>query len=45
MKFVENNPKYHEFIRNLRNDHEVKRGFIQQAYIDVSAHQEHMKKI
>lgn len=44
MKFVQNNPKYHEFIRNLRNNQEVKKGFVQQTYIDVSAHQEHMKK-
>ena len=38
MRLVENNPKYWEFIRNLRNDRRVKTGFIQQKYITKDEH-------
>ena len=33
MRLVKNEEKYWEFIRNLRNDPEVKRGFINQTHI------------
>ena len=44
MKLVENEPKYYEFIRELRNDKEVKKGFIQQKHIDFITHNDHMRK-
>lgn len=44
MKLVENEPKYYEFIRELRNNKDVKKGFIQQKHIDFTMHHEHMRK-
>ena len=44
MKLVENEPKYYEFIRELRNNKEVKKGFIQQRHIDFIMHHDHMRK-
>ena len=44
MKLVENEPKYYEFIRELRNNKEVKKGFIQQKHIDFIMHHDHMRK-
>ena len=44
MKLVENEPKYYEFIRELRNNKDVKKGFIQQKHIDSMMHHDHMKK-
>jgi len=43
LKLVENEPKYWEFIRNLRNDSEVKKGFIQQQYITTDNHKSFME--
>ena len=40
----ENERKYWEFIRNLRNDSRVKRGFIQQRHICCGEHEHYMKK-
>jgi len=37
-KLVPNEEKYWEFIRNLRNDSRVKRGFIEQKHIQKPEH-------
>ena len=42
LKLVENEPKYWEFIRNLRNDPKVKVGFVQQDYISQDLHKAYM---
>ena len=39
-----NKPKYWEFIRNLRNDPRVRKGFVKQRYISVKAHAKYMEK-
>lgn len=44
MKLVENEPRYYEFIRRLRDDKEVKKGFIQQEDITEKQHQKFMMK-
>ena len=44
LEFVENAPKYYEFIRKLRNNPVVKRGFIQQGNISKSQQLLYMKK-
>ena len=44
MKLVENEPRYYEFIRRLRDDKEVKKGFIQQEAITEKQHQKFMMK-
>jgi|TARA_R100000081_G_scaffold90793_2_gene66844 RimJ/RimL family protein N-acetyltransferase len=41
--FVQNNPDYWEFIRNLRNMDGVKEGFIEQEYIEKSHHKMYME--
>lgn len=41
---VKKNKKYHEFIRCLRNNKDVKKGFIQQHYITKKQQSEYMKK-
>tara|TARA_R100000234_G_C5001581_1_gene180553 strand:- start:2206 stop:2589 length:384 start_codon:yes stop_codon:yes gene_type:complete len=42
MELVQNKPKYWEFIRNLRNHPDVKRGFIQQEAIRKDCHEKYM---
>lgn len=44
LEFVKNEAKYHEFIRNLRNDGRVKKGLIQQGHITKEQQKEYMKK-
>ena len=44
LKFVKNEEKYWDFIRNLRNDPKVKTGFIQQEEILPESHQKFMTK-
>ena len=39
-----NEPKYWEFIRNLRNDPRVKKGFVKQKRISAKAHRKYMEK-
>jgi len=39
---VHNKRKYWDFIRNLRNDSRVKKGFIQQHEISLDEHYDHM---
>lgn len=43
LSLVKNSYIYWEFIRNLRNTPEVKKGFIQQSTINVDKHEEYMK--
>lgn len=43
-RIVENERVYWEEIRNLRNDEEVKKGFIEQEFITEEVHMEFMKK-
>lgn len=43
LKFIKNNKKYHEFIRNLRNDKRVKAGFIEQGHITRKQQEKYMK--
>jgi len=43
-KLVQNDKKYWEFIRNLRNNKLTKNGFIQQDNIELETHIEFMKK-
>ena len=42
-EFVLNNKTFWEFIRNLRNHEEVKKGFIQQEEITKKDHEKYMK--
>tara|TARA_R100001082_G_scaffold110712_1_gene91458 strand:+ start:4219 stop:4614 length:396 start_codon:yes stop_codon:yes gene_type:complete len=44
MKLVRNSFKYWEFIRNLRNNEEVKEGFVQQSHITKFQHLKFMFK-
>lgn len=44
MELVKNEPKYWEFIRQLRNMDGVRQGFIQQEYITQEHHEGYMKK-
>ena len=44
MELVKNEPKYWEFIRELRNMDGVREGFIQQETISPEHHTEYMKK-
>ena len=44
MELVKNEPKYWEFIRELRNMDGVREGFIQQKIISKEHHIEYMKK-
>jgi len=44
MELVDNDPKYWEFIRNLRNMEGVKQGFIQQDEISTLEHARYMLK-
>ena len=43
-KFINNEPKYWEFIRCLRNDERVKAGFIRQEHITEDVHLKFMQK-
>ena len=43
MDFVKNQEKYWEFIRQLRNDERVKRGFIKQEHISQEDHVKYME--
>jgi RimJ/RimL family protein N-acetyltransferase len=43
IEIVDNDPKYYEFIRLLRNDPRVKGGFIQNSEITVEQQIEYMK--
>ena len=44
LKFVPNEEKYFSFIRNLRNNPQVKTGFIDQAHINEKQHFIFMQK-
>tara|TARA_R110000751_G_scaffold275352_1_gene376213 strand:- start:4169 stop:4564 length:396 start_codon:yes stop_codon:yes gene_type:complete len=44
MELVENEEKYWEFIRTLRNMGGVREGFVQQTYITSEVHEKHLKK-
>ena len=44
IEIVDNNPKYYEFIRLLRNDHRVQSGFIHNSEITAEQQIEYMKK-
>jgi RimJ/RimL family protein N-acetyltransferase len=44
MELVQNEAKYWEFIRQLRNMDGVRQGFIQQEHIAQHHHEEYMKK-
>jgi len=44
MKLVKNEPKYYEFIRHLRNNEVVKKGFIEQEEISPQQHEKFMAK-
>ena len=44
MKLVKNEPKYYEFIRQLRNNEAVKKGFIEQEEISPQQHEKFMTK-
>ena len=44
LKFVNNEYKYWEFIRCLRNDERVKSGFIEQEHISEDIHLKFMEK-
>ena len=44
LDFIKNQPKYFEFIRNLRNDPEIKKGFIKQEDISKENHLSYMAK-
>tara|TARA_R110002110_G_scaffold414950_2_gene646710 strand:- start:311 stop:724 length:414 start_codon:yes stop_codon:yes gene_type:complete len=44
LKFINNESKYWEFIRCLRNDKRVKHGFIKQNYISEDIHLKFMEK-
>ena len=44
MQFVENERKYWEFIRQLRNDERVKEGFIHQEEISKHSHEKYMSE-
>ena len=39
-----NKPRYWEFIRKLRNDPRVKKGFVKQRRISRKAHAKYMEK-
>lgn len=41
---VDNDRRYWEFIRHLRNDAIVKKGFVDQNYIEKETHEAFMKK-
>lgn len=43
LSFKKNNPIYYEFIRNLRNNPNIKQGFLNQAYISKDAHIDYMR--
>ncbi len=43
-KFVKNDKQYWEFIRDLRNHPDVKKGFIEQEHIDRFDHQLYMQR-
>ena len=44
LKLVNNKKEYYEFIRNLRNDRQIKSGFIQQKNVSKKAQQSYMEK-
>jgi len=44
LKIVDNEPKYYEFIRTLRNDNRVKKGFIQQVDVTSEQQEKYMEK-
>ena len=44
MQFVENERKYWEFIRQLRNDERVKEGFISQEEVSIVSHEKYMSE-
>jgi len=44
-KFVKNDKKYWEFIRQLRNHPDVKKGFIEQGHIDHFDHTLYMQRL
>lgn len=44
MELVENEPKYWEFIRELRNMDGVREGFVQQEIISAEVHKSFMEK-
>jgi len=44
LKIIKNSKKYWDFIHSLRNDEEIKRGFISQDDILLENHYKYMKK-
>lgn len=44
IEIVKNEEKYWEFVRELRNHHEVKQGFIEQEEITIKSHAKFMQK-
>ena len=44
MKLVQNKPQYWEFIRCLRNNEQIKSGFIEQEHISEDIHLKFMEK-
>lgn len=44
LRFVKNEEKYWEFIRNLRNHPQIKKGFVQQEEIPIENHKKFMTK-
>lgn len=44
MEIVKNSEMYWDFILSLRNDEEIKKGFIKQEQISTEQHYEYMKK-
>ena len=43
-QLVKNDRKYWEFIRNLRNNSQVKKGFIQQKDVETDEHEQFMNR-
>jgi len=43
-QLVKNDKKYWEFIRNLRNNSQVKKGFIQQRDVETDEHEQFMNR-
>jgi len=43
-KLVSNNVDYWEFVRKLRNDPEIQRGFVEQVYITEQQQRKYMEK-
>lgn len=44
LQLVKNEHQYYEFIRKLRNDDNVKRGFIEQGFISIEQQEKYMSR-